>query len=74
MTNFWLSGVFLCCNIYYRKSKRGEKMFKVNDYVRYGGRVCIVAYIDEYGLYLEDVDNDTSLLVGPDDFDKVVMF
>jgi len=49
-------------------------MFKVNDYVRYGGRVCIVAYIDEYGLYLEDVDNDTSLLVGPDDFDKVVMF
>lgn len=49
-------------------------MFKVNDYVRYEGRVCIVAYIDKYGLYLEDVDNDTSLLVGPDDFDKVVMF
>lgn len=49
-------------------------MFKVNDYVRYQGRVCIVSYVDEYGLYLEDVDNDESLLVTADDFNKVVLF
>ena len=49
-------------------------MFKVNDYVRYQGRVCIIAYVDEYGLDLEDVDNDESLFVIADDFDKVVLF
>ena len=49
-------------------------MFNVNDYVRYQGRVCIVSYVDEYGLYLEDVDNDESLFVTADDFDKVVLF
>ena len=49
-------------------------MFMVKDYVRYQGRVCIVSYVDEYGLYLEDVDNDESLFVTADDFDKVVLF
>lgn len=49
-------------------------MFKVNDYVCYQGRVCIISYVDEYGLYLEDVDNDESLFVTADDFNKVVLF
>ena len=61
--------------MYIEDKRKGKKsMFKVNDYVRYQGRVCIVSYVDEYGLYLEDVDNDESLFVTADDFDKVVLF
>jgi hypothetical protein len=60
--------------LYIEDKRRGKSMFKVNDYVRYQGRVCIVSYVDEYGLYLEDVDNDESLFVTADDFNKMVLF
>lgn len=47
-------------------------MFREGMYVMYGGRVCVVDYIDEYGMFLRDVDRDEMIMVSVDDFDKVV--
>lgn len=46
--------------------------FKVGEYVLYKGRVCIVSYIDEYGLFLEDTERDESLCVTLEDVAKEV--
>lgn len=44
---------------------------KVKDYVLYEGRVLVVSYVDEYGIFAEDVDRDESVLIFPSEFDKV---
>ena len=46
--------------------------FKVGEYVLYKGRICIVSHIDEYGLFLEDVERDESLCVTLEDAAKEV--
>lgn len=44
---------------------------KEGSYVLYAGRVCVVDYVDEYGAFFKDVDNDDMIFVSSDDFDKV---
>ena len=47
--------------------------WKVGEYVKYQGRICIISYIDEYGLFLEDMDRDESLCVTREDAAKMVV-
>ena len=49
-------------------------MFKVSDYIRYQGRVMVVSYVDEYGIFAEDVDFDESFLILPSEFGDIVLF
>lgn len=49
-------------------------MFNVNDYIRYQGRVLIVTYVGDGGIFAEDVDWDESFFITPDEFDSVVLF
>lgn len=49
-------------------------MFQVGDYVRYHGRVWVVSHVDEYGLYVEDIDNDESCLILSDEFEDVTLY
>ncbi len=49
-------------------------MFHVNEYIRYKGRVMVISYVDEYGIFAEDVDYDESVLILPDEFDEIVAF
>lgn len=47
--------------------------WKVGEYVKYQGRICIVSYVDEYGLFLEDMDRDESLCVTLEDAAKMIV-
>lgn len=47
--------------------------WKVGEYVKYQGCICIISYIDEYGLFLEDMDRDESLCVTLEDAAKMVV-
>ncbi len=49
-------------------------MFKVNDYIRYQGRILVISYVDEYGIFAEDIDRDESILISPSEFDKVIPY
>lgn len=49
-------------------------MFNVNDYIRYRGRVLIVTYVGDSGIFAEDVDWDESFFITPDEFGFVVLF
>lgn len=46
-------------------------MIREGQYVLYMGRVCIVDYVDEYGAFLKDVDNDDMIMVSSDNYDDV---
>lgn len=46
-------------------------MIREGQYVLYMGRVCIVDYVDEYGAFLKDVDNDDMIMVSSDDYDDI---
>lgn len=46
-------------------------MIREGQYVLYMGRVCIVDYVDEYGAFLKDVDNDDMIMVSSDNYDNV---
>ena len=46
-------------------------MIREGQYVLYMGRVCIVDYVDEYGAFLKDVDNDDMVMVSSDNYDDV---
>ena len=47
--------------------------FKVGDYVKCQGRICVVSYVDEYGIFLEDMDSDESLCVNLEEAAKSVV-
>ncbi len=49
-------------------------MFNVSDYIRYQGRVLIITYVCDSGIFAEDVDWDESLFITPDEFDSIVLF
>lgn len=49
-------------------------MFQKGDYVRYEGRVWLVTYVDEYGLYVEDIDNDECSLILSDEYANVTVY
>ena len=53
--------------------ERVRMEWKIGQYVKYQGRICIVSYVDEYGIFLEDVDNDESLCVTLDDAAKSIV-
>jgi len=46
-------------------------MIREGQYVLYMGRVCVVDYVDEYGAFLKDVDNDDMIMVSSDNYDDV---
>ena len=46
-------------------------MIREGQYVLYMGRVCIVDYVDEYGAFLKDVDNDDMIMVSSDNYDDI---
>lgn len=46
-------------------------MIREGQYVLYMGRVCVVDYVDEYGAFLKDVDNDDMIMVSSDDYDDI---
>lgn len=46
-------------------------MIREGQYVLYMGRVCIVDYVDEYGAFLKDVDNDDMIMVSSDNYNDV---
>lgn len=46
-------------------------MIREGQYVLYIGRVCIVDYVDEYGAFLKDVDNDDMIMVSSDNYNDV---
>lgn len=46
-------------------------MIREGQYVLYMGRVCVVDYVDEYGAFLKDVDNDDMIMVSSDDYNDV---
>lgn len=46
-------------------------MIRKGQYVLYMGRVCVVDYVDEYGAFLKDVDNDDMIMVSSDDYDDI---
>lgn len=46
-------------------------MIREEQYVLYMGRVCVVDYVDEYGAFLKDVDNDDMIMVSSDNYDDV---
>lgn len=37
-------------------------------FVTYAGRVCVVDYVDEYGAFLKDIDNDEMIMVSSDEY------
>lgn len=49
-------------------------MFKVNDYIRYQGRVLVVTFVGDSGIFAEDVDWDESVFITPDEYGSVVLF
>lgn len=49
-------------------------MFKVDDYIRYQGRVLIVTFVCDSGIFAEDVDWDESVYITSDEFNDVVLF
>lgn len=49
-------------------------MFKVNDYIRYQGRVLVVTFVGNSGIFAEDVDWDESVFITPDEYGDVVLF
>lgn len=46
-------------------------MIHEGQYVLYMGRVCVVDYVDEYGAFLKDVDNDDMIMVSSDNYDDI---
>ena len=46
-------------------------MITFGRYVLYRGRVCIVDYVDEYGTFLKDFDNDDMIMVSSDNYDDI---
>lgn len=46
-------------------------MIREGQYVLYMGRVCVVDYVDEYGAFLKDVDNDDMIMVSSDNYDDI---
>lgn len=49
-------------------------MFKVNDYIRFQGRVLIISHVDEMGIFAEDVDFDQSFFIPVSEFGEVSLF
>lgn len=46
-------------------------MIREGQYVLYMGRVCVVDYVDEYGAFLKDVDNDDMIMVSSYNYDDI---
>lgn len=46
-------------------------MIREGQYVLYMGRVCVVDYMDEYGAFLKDVDNDDMIMVSSYNYDDI---
>ena len=46
-------------------------MIREGQYVLYMGRVCVVDYVDEYGAFLKDVDNNDMIMVSSDNYDDI---
>ena len=74
VNNHILSFDILKCYNIIKQKEEGGKMFHVNEYIRYKGRVMIISYVDEHGIFAEDVDYDESFLILPDEFDEIVAF